>query len=139
MRVLDGSGRFGLSTSREEEGEVSNRDRNRNPVEDRDRLTGDPRDCRAAGLQTTFEKVVDHTYEGGDREQMTTNKDIGIVIQCLDECNRKGSDCLAITLMNERGGRQRCFSLSSSSGVDETDPVEETGVTYYEKICARES
>ncbi len=90
-------------------------------------------------MQTTYEKVVDKTYEGEDgevdREKITTSKDIGIIGQCLDECSRRGSECLAVTMLNERGGRQRCFSLSDSAAKTGADLEDETGVTYYEKIC----
>lgn len=44
---------------------------------------------------------------------------------------------MSVTLQNERGGRQRCFALDASAGQDDTDPVPETGVTYFEKICTR--
>ena len=102
-------------------------------------------------------KVVDHTYSRGEREEITTTVDIGIANECLAECTRLGSQCLAVTLQvqntgkpflflrtrlqfsllpqNERGGRQRCFSHTSSAGADGTDPSSSTGVTYYEKIC----
>ncbi len=119
------------------------------PHQDRNRVSdgGDPSDCRASGLETTFEKVVDTTYEGVgarggsevDREEISTPRDIGIVSQCLEECSRRGRECLSVTLLNERGGRQRCFSLDGSAAADGGQTQEETGVTYYEKICASES
>ena len=138
----------------------------------------DPADCRADNLLDSYEKVpfaillpssdlslfdlflpkvVDHTYSRGEREEITTTVDIGIANECLAECTRLGSQCLAVTLQvqntgkpfiflrtrlqfsllpqNERGGRQRCFSHTSSAGADGTDPSSSTGVTYYEKIC----
>ena len=61
-----------------------------------------------------------------------------MVGQCLSECSRRGRECAAVTLLNERGGRQRCFALESSAEVDRGELEEETGVTYYGKICARE-
>jgi len=95
----------------------------------------DPADCRADNLLDSYEKVVDHTYSRGQREEITTTVDIGIANECLAECTRLGSQCLAVTLQNERGGRQRCFSHTSSAGADGTDPSSSTGVTYFEKIC----
>jgi len=84
---------------------------------------------------------MDRTYEGSgvtvDREQISVSRDIGIVTQCLDECTRRGDDCLSVTLLNERGGRQRCFSLAASATEDGGDTEVETGVAYYEKICTR--
>lgn len=55
------------------------------------RLGGNPANCRADNLQTTFEKVVDHSYNRGDRQQITTSRDIGIINQCLRECEDQGS------------------------------------------------
>ena len=95
-----------------------------------------PGDCGADGLVSAYEKVVDFTYNSGNREEITTNIDIGIAGDCLDQCTDLGGGCLAVTLQNERGGRQRCFSLDTSAGVDQRDPDSATGVTYYEKICS---
>jgi hypothetical protein len=60
-----------------------------------------------------------------------------MILPCLADCDKRGTGCLAVTLQNERGGRQRCFAHDASAVVDETDPVSETGVTYYEKICVK--
>ena len=43
-------------------------------------------------------KVIDHTYSRGSREEITTSVDIGIATECLAECTRLGSQCLAVTL-----------------------------------------
>lgn len=80
--------------------------------------------------------MVDHTYSRGQREEITTDVDIGIASECLGQCNRLGGDCLAVTLQNERGGRQRCFTHTSNAAVDNADPSSSTGVTYFEKICS---
>lgn len=123
-------------------------DRNRDRDQDRNRdqaqfpssatdQQGDPRDCEAFNLETTYEKVVDYTYERGSKSQITVVKDIGIIIQCLTQCNIQGRNCLSVTLLNERGGRQRCFEHDSSAFADQTDPTAETGITYFEKICVR--
>ena len=81
----------------------------------------DPADCRADNLLDSYEKVfckvasqfwlhqdppliccyskvVDHTYSRGQREEITTTVDIGIANECLAECTRLGSQCLAVTL-----------------------------------------
>ena len=81
------------------------------------------------------EKVVDFTYDSGNRKQIVESRDIGMIMTCLEECSHQGTGCLAVTLQNERGGRQRCFVHDASAVVDQTDPVSETGVTYFEKIC----
>ena len=104
---------------------------------DRNRISADPGDCSRDGFETSFEKVVDYTYNQGSKEAITTSRDIGIIIQCLNECRDRGRDCLSVTLLNERGGRQRCFAIDASAGNDETDPNYEAGVTYFEKICVR--
>ena len=79
----------------------------------------DPADCRADNLLDSYEKVffscmsvclvwrwlltfvmkvIDHTYSRGSREEITTSVDIGIATECLAECTRLGSQCLAVTL-----------------------------------------
>ena len=99
--------------------------------------TANPENCRADGLVTSYEKVVDFSYDAGRKEQISVNDDIGIVTKCLDVCKNNGKDCLSVTLLNERGGRQRCFEHSGSSGMDNNDLVAATGTTYFEKICIR--
>nr|XP_040567250.1 uncharacterized protein LOC121116996 isoform X1 [Lepeophtheirus salmonis] len=94
-----------------------------------------PENCRSAGLSTSFEKVMDFTYDRGPEEEFSTSVDIGIIVQCLRECQSRGRLCLAATLRNERGGRQSCYGLGNSATVDGTEPVAATGVTYFEKIC----
>ena len=49
-------------------------------------------------------KVIDHTYSRGSREEITTSVDIGIATECLAECTRLGSQCLAVTLQVEISG-----------------------------------
>ncbi|CAB4063246.1 unnamed protein product [Lepeophtheirus salmonis] len=94
-----------------------------------------PENCRSVGLSTSFEKVMDFTYDRGPEEEFSTSVDIGIIVQCLRECQSRGRLCLAATLRNERGGRQSCYGLGNSATVDGTEPVAATGVTYFEKIC----
>ena len=87
----------------------------------------DPADCRADNLLESYEKVlkscfpilavskhqrllfdwfltkvVDHTYSRGQREEITTTVDIGIANECLAECTRLGSQCLAVTLQVQK-------------------------------------
>ena len=49
-------------------------------------------------------KVIDHTYSRGSREEITTSVDIGIATECLAECTRLGSQCLAVTLQVKISG-----------------------------------
>ena len=58
----------------------------------------DPKDCRADGLVSAYEKVVDFTYSRGTREEITTDVDIGIAGECLQYCVDQGDKCLAVTL-----------------------------------------
>ena len=102
-----------------------------------DSNAGNPENCRADGLVTSYEKVTDFTYDIGRKDQIPVGDDIGIVTNCLEICSNDGKDCLSMTLLNERGGRQRCFSHTGSAGVDGTNIVAATGVTYFEKICIR--
>ena len=95
----------------------------------------DPGNCDALGQSTTYEKVLDFTYENGNKEEINLNEDIGLINSCLEICQRRGQRCLAVTLSNERGGRQKCFSHDSSAFLDGTTPVASTGSFYFEKIC----
>ena len=96
---------------------------------------GNTGNCAADGLVTTYEKVVDVTYNRGTVTELTTQNDIGIANDCLSQCNNQGASCLSVILNNERGGRQSCSAVTSSAAADQTDPTSATGVTYFEKIC----
>ena len=61
-----------------------------------------------------------------------------VIVQNPHFCMVPGKDCLSVTLVNERGGRQRCFSHEGSATVDNNEPTAATGVTYFEKICIRD-
>lgn len=102
-----------------------------------DRSDANPGDCDVLGLDTTFEKVLDFTYDRGNKEEINMDNDIGIINTCLEICNKRGKSCLAVTLNNQRGGRQSCFALDNSAGVDGTEPTASTGTFYFEKICVR--
>ena len=56
------------------------------------------------GVLTFVMKVIDHTYSRGSREEITTSVDIGIATECLAECTRLGSQCLAVTLQVKISG-----------------------------------
>ena len=43
---------------------------------------------------------------------MQCRNDIGIAVDCLQQCNDAGASCLAVLLRNERGGRQSCSSVT---------------------------
>ena len=113
------------------------RDRQSNDLDDQGSNDASPENCDALGLETTYEKVLDFTYERGNKEEINLERDIGIISSCLELCDRRKSSCLAITLVNERGGRQRCFAHESSALADGTDPTSSTGSFYFEKICVR--
>jgi len=68
---------------------------------------GNPAKCRDDSLEQSYEKVLDFTYDKGSKEELDVGVDIGMINYCIDECTSRGSDCLAVTLQNERGGRQR--------------------------------
>ena len=86
--------------------------------------------CAADNLDTAYEKVVDVTYNRGTVTELTTRRvlsssnnvimyyicdcrnDIGIAVDCLQQCNDAGASCLAVLLRNERGGRQSCSSVT---------------------------
>jgi len=82
--------------------------------------------------------VLDYTYEGKSKTQLSVGKDIGIALTCLAECTRLGADCMAVSLQNLRGGRQKCFAHVRSASADGVQLSQETGVTYFEKACASE-
>ena len=84
-----------------------------------------------------FPLFLDFTYERGTKEEIKLERDIGLITSCLEICARDGAKCLAITLQNERGGRQTCYSHDSSATTDGSDPTSSTGTFYFEKICVR--
>ena len=79
------------------------------------------------------------TYNRGTVTELTTQNDIGIVSDCLSQCDNQGASCLSVILNNERGGRQSCSAVTSSAVADQTDPTSATGVSYFEKICLSKS
>ena len=119
---------------------IINRQTDVNDVRELDNASpndGEPGNCDALGLEDTFEKVIDFTYERGVKEEIRLDRDIGIITSCLEICARDATKCLAVTLQNERGGRQTCYSHDSSATSDGSDPTASTGVFYFEKICVR--
>ena len=54
----------------------------------------DPGNCDALGLESTFEKVLDFTYERGSKVEIELDRDIGLLPSCLEVCARRGSECL---------------------------------------------
>ena len=91
--------------------------------------------CAADNLDTAYEKVVDVTYNRGTVTELTTRRvlsssnnvimyyicdcrnDIGIAVDCLQQCNDAGASCLAVLLRNERGGRQSCSSVTRCTDI----------------------
>ena len=61
---------------------------NDNDIIDDDEI--DPGNCVALGLSTTYEKVLDFTYDRGNKEEINLNEDIGLVNSCLEICSRRG-------------------------------------------------
>ena len=62
---------------------------NDNDIIDDDEI--DPGNCVALGLSTTYEKVLDFTYDRGNKEEINLNEDIGLVNSCLEICSRRGT------------------------------------------------
>ena len=81
--------------------------------------------------------MIDFTYDRGTKEEIKLQTDIGLITSCLEICARDATKCLAVTLQNERGGRQACYSHDSSATTDGSEPTASTGVFYFEKICVR--
>ena len=58
-------------------------------VNDLDDPINDPANCEALGLESTFEKVLDFTYERGSKEEINLDRDIGLITSCLEICERR--------------------------------------------------
>ena len=87
-------------------------------------------------MVTTYEKVVDFTYNQGTVSKLKS--DIGIVTDCLQQCTQM-RNCLSVLLTNDRGGIQTCSSLNSSAINDESELVgANNGQMYFEKVCLSE-
>lgn len=66
---------------------------------------------------------------------MRTRGDIGISGECLVECAQQRERCLAVSLENVRGGRQRCYSLDRSSDAEAAPLSAAPDLAYFQKIC----
>ncbi|XP_047103996.1 uncharacterized protein LOC124722900 [Schistocerca piceifrons] len=87
----------------------------------------------------TYEKIAGATFTNSRREPIRTRDDIGIAVECLVKCAQMRQHCLAVSVENIRGGRQRCYALDRSSD-SESAPLESApDLAYFQKICLQES
>lgn len=69
------------------------------------------------------------------REPIRTRGDIGISGECLINCGQLRHRCLAVSVENVRGGRQRCYALEQSADSDGGILVSAPELAYFQKIC----
>ncbi|XP_021930316.1 uncharacterized protein LOC110834946 [Zootermopsis nevadensis] len=91
-----------------------------------------PYPCR---YTLTYEKVAGATYGSTHREPIRTRGDIGISGECLIQCAQMRHRCLAVSIENVRGGRQRCYSIERSADSDGGALVSAPELAYFQKIC----
>ena len=92
--------------------------------------------CR---FRLTYDKIMGvDSRRGTTAEQVGVPDPLGITIDCLRECNRRGTSCQAMTIETSRSSAQRCYALdrSVSGGGGSFSPSPE--VSYYEKVCIPE-
>ncbi|XP_034231598.1 uncharacterized protein LOC117639791 [Thrips palmi] len=94
-----------------------------------------PYPCRGT---LSYEKVAGATYTPARRDAIRTRGDIGISGECLVECAQQRERCLAVSLENVRGGRQRCYSLDRSSDAEAAPLAAAPDLAYFQKICLQE-
>ncbi|KAK3908976.1 Protein let-653 [Frankliniella fusca] len=94
-----------------------------------------PYPCRGT---LSYEKVAGATYTPARRDAIRTRADIGISGECLVECAQQRERCLAVSLENVRGGRQRCYSLDRSSDAEAAPLAAAPDLAYFQKICLQE-
>jgi len=63
--------------------------------------------------------------------------DVGITAHCLVECAQQRDRCMAVSLENVRGGRQRCYGLDRSADADNQPLQAAPDLGYFQKICLR--
>ncbi|KAK7068493.1 hypothetical protein SK128_019535 [Halocaridina rubra] len=95
----------------------------------------DVQSCRFA---PSYDKVMGVDLRGASREEIRARDQLGITIDCLKECDRRGTRCMAVTLETSPSTAQRCYSLDTSAGsnVNALSPAPE--VSYFEKVCIPE-
>ena len=71
------------------------------------------------------------------REPLRTRVDVGITAQCLVECAQQRDRCMAVSLENVRGGRQRCYGLDRSADGENAPLQPAPDLGYFQKICLR--
>ncbi|XP_069693489.1 uncharacterized protein [Periplaneta americana] len=91
-----------------------------------------PYPCR---YTLTYEKVAGATYGSAHREPIRTRGDIGISAECLVQCAQMRARCLAISIENVRGGRQRCYAKERSADSDGGILTSAPELAYFQKIC----
>ncbi|CAB3367593.1 Hypothetical predicted protein [Cloeon dipterum] len=94
-----------------------------------------PYPCR---FTLTYEKVAGAMYTNARRDPIKTWVDLGITAHCLVECAQQRDRCLAVSLENVRGGRQRCYALDRSADGDNQPLQAAPDLGYFQKICLRE-
>ncbi|XP_059489112.1 uncharacterized protein LOC132204551 isoform X2 [Neocloeon triangulifer] len=94
-----------------------------------------PYPCR---FTLTYEKVAGATYTNARRDPIRTWVDVGITAHCLVECAQQRDRCMAVSLENVRGGRQRCYALDRSADGDNQPLQAAPDLGYFQKICLRE-
>ncbi|XP_033606986.1 uncharacterized protein LOC111863521 isoform X3 [Cryptotermes secundus] len=91
-----------------------------------------PYPCR---YTLTYEKIAGAAYGNAQREPIRTRADIGISGECLIKCGQLRHRCLAVSLENVRGGRQRCYSIERSADSDGGLLTSAPELAYFQKIC----
>ncbi|XP_068082053.1 uncharacterized protein [Anabrus simplex] len=95
-----------------------------------------PYPCR---YTLTYEKIAGATYASSHREPIRTRDDIGISGECLIKCAQLRQRCLAVSVENVRGGRQRCYALDRSADAENSPLQSAPDLAYFQKICLRET
>ncbi|PSN46744.1 hypothetical protein C0J52_00892 [Blattella germanica] len=83
----------------------------------------------------TYEKIAGASYGASHREPIRTRADIGISGECLVHCAQMRHRCLAVSIENVRGGRQRCYAIERSADSEGGTLVSAPEVAYFQKIC----
>ena len=75
--------------------------------------------CSSIQLQIPINILITFSYIHASKLGLYNQRRISYLpLKKIDEsCYKTNARCLAVTLQNERGGRQRCFSIDTSAGL----------------------
>ncbi|RWS11638.1 uncharacterized protein B4U79_13044 [Dinothrombium tinctorium] len=99
-------------------------------------ITSEPPDRRYCDFnEYTFEKTFGYDLRSARRERSRMPARIGLVMQCQDECIRRGSKCQSFVIEYEP--TQSCFLIDGAANENRKILSKSSQTAYFEKICLK--